>query len=90
MARRESKPLEDERILDLEERLAGTLKPIEPPKEFVVGLRERIRIPDRREIASRLSDWRRMFLVFGGIMSAMVLVITVARAFFYLFGRRHM
>jgi hypothetical protein len=29
-----------------------------------------------------------MFLVFGGVMSGMLIVITLARAFFYLVGRR--
>ena len=30
-----------------------------------------------------------MFLVFGGVMSGLLVVITVARAFFYLVGRKH-
>jgi hypothetical protein len=29
-----------------------------------------------------------MFFVFGGVMSGMLLLITVARAFFHLAGRR--
>lgn len=80
----------DEILLDLEERLAGTLKPIRPSNDVVQRLRERIRFPARDEIASRLMDWKRMFLVFGGVMSGLLIVITVARAFFYLVGRRHM
>ena len=89
MARNIYNTVEDEAILDLEERLAGTLKPIEPPSDFVQGLRERIRIPDRKEIALRIHDWRRMFFVFWGVMSMMMVVITLARAFFYLSGRRN-
>jgi hypothetical protein len=78
----------DEAILDLEERLAGTLKPIQPPRETVQRLRGRIYIPDREEIVLRFNDWKRMFLIFGGVMSGLLLLITLARAFFYLVGRR--
>ncbi|GAB4448181.1 MAG: hypothetical protein OHK0041_08440 [Anaerolineales bacterium] len=55
---------------------------------MVQRLREQIRFPAREEIALRLSDWKKMFLVLGGVMSGMVLVITLARAFFYLMSRK--
>ena len=80
----------DEILLDIEERLAGTLKPIRPSQDVVQRLRERIRFPDREEINLRLQDWKKMFLVFGGVMSGLLVMITVARAFFYLVSRRHM
>jgi hypothetical protein len=80
----------DEILLDIEERLAGTLKPIRPSSDVVQRLRERIHFPDRQEITLRLQDWKKMFLVFGGVMSGLLVTITVARAFFYLVGRRHM
>ncbi len=88
MARSKTNTLPDEIILNLEARLAGTLKPIQPSSEQVQRLRERIRMPAREEIVSRLGDWKRMFLVFGGMMSGLLLVITLARAFFYFVGRR--
>ena len=80
--------LSDEQINALEEHLAGTLKPVTPPMEVVNRLRERIHFPEPRMIVLRLRDWQRMFLVFGGVMSGMLVLITVARAFFYLV-RRH-
>jgi hypothetical protein len=89
MARHTMTPKHDEILLDIEERLAGTLKPIRPSHDVVQRLRERIRMPDREEIQLRLGDWQRMFLVFGGVMSGMLVIITIARAFFYLVGRRH-
>jgi hypothetical protein len=55
---------------------------------MVQRLRERIRFPAPEEIALRLGDWKKMFLVLGGVMSGMVLVITLARAFFYLMSRK--
>ena len=90
MAGKNTTPNTDEILLDLEERLAGTLKPIRPSNDVVQRLRERIRFPMREEITSTLADWKRMFLVFGGVMSGLLAVITVARAFFYLVSRRHM
>jgi hypothetical protein len=89
---RTKKPLtaDDDVILALETRLAGTLKPVRPSNDMVQRLRERIHLPDREAIVSRLNDWKRMFLVFGGVMSGMLVIITVARAFYYMVGRRHM
>ncbi|HQV94740.1 MAG TPA: hypothetical protein PLA27_17865 [Anaerolineales bacterium] len=68
----------------LEERLAGTLKPVSPPRDLVQRLRERIRFPARAEIVLRFQDWRRLFLIFGGVMSGLLVIITIARAFFHL------
>ena len=72
----------------LEAHLAGTLKPIRTPKEIVQRLRDRIHMPNRSEIALRLTDWRRLFLVFSGVMSGLLLLVTIARAFYYIVGRR--
>ena len=72
----------------LEAHLAGTLMPVAPPRDIVQRLRERIHMPDREEITLRLTDWRRLFFVFGGVISGMVLLITIARAFYYFAERR--
>jgi len=80
--------LSPENIEALEAHLAGTLRPVAPPKDFVQRLRERVRLPEREVIVSRLRDWNRLFLVLGSVMSGMMLIITVARALYYLFGRR--
>jgi uncharacterized membrane protein YedE/YeeE len=90
MAPRTKNSLSDDVIFDLETRLSGTLRPIQPSSDIVQRLRERIRFPTPEEIQMRLSDWRRMFLVLGGVMSGMLIIITIARAFFHLVGRRHM
>ena len=90
MVRSTKNTLTDDVILELKSRLSGTLKPIQPSSDIVQRLRERIRFPSPEEIQMRLSDWRRMFLVLGGVMSGLLIVITIARAFFYLVGRRNM
>jgi hypothetical protein len=73
---------------ELETHLAGTLKRISPRRDFVRRLRGHIHFPPPEEIASRLNDWRRLFIIFGSVISAMLLIITIARALFHLFGRR--
>jgi len=90
MARQTTNSSTDEVLLDLEDRLAGVLKPIRPSNDIVQRLRERIHFPAREEITSRLMDWKRMILVLGSVMSGLLVAITIARAFFYLAGRRHM
>lgn len=74
----------DNEFNTLEEHLAGTLTPVSPPRDLVQRLRERIRFPARDEIVLRFQDWRKLFLVFGGVMSGLLVLITVARAFFHL------
>jgi hypothetical protein len=82
-----STPAEDLDVL--EAHLAGTLKPISPSKEIIQRLRDRVRMPNRDEITMRLTDWRRLFFVFSGVMSGMLLLVTIARAFYYFVGRRN-
>jgi len=79
----------DEILRHLETRLAGTLKPVRPPSDVIQRLRERIHFPAPEEIQSRLRDWKRMFFVFGGVMSGLLVAITVARALFHLVGKRN-
>lgn len=80
--------LSDEQVYELEAHLAGTLKRVTPPMEIATRLRKRIRLPQRREIVSRMRDWHRMFFIFSGVMSGMLILITVGRALYYFFGRR--
>ena len=88
MTKRKQTHTPEENIQFLEAHLAGTLKPVSPPRDIVQRLRERIQMPNREEITLRLTDWRRLFLVFGGVVSGMLLLITLARAFYYLTGRK--
>jgi hypothetical protein len=88
MSRRTSPPPPTETFTELEAHLAGTLKPVAPPRGFPQRLRERIRLPEPRLLAERIASWRFFFVAIGGAMSAMLLVITVARALFHLTGRR--
>jgi hypothetical protein len=88
MARPKQNHIQEKDIQFLEAHLAGTLKPVTPPKKVIQRVNMRMRLPNREEINMRLSDWRRLFLVFGGVISGMLLLISLARAFYYLAGRR--
>jgi hypothetical protein len=84
-----SKPkLSDDQLYALEAHLAGTLKPVTPPRDVVQRLRERINFPQSEGIVLRLRDWQQMFFVFGGVMSGLLVMITIARALYYLVGRK--
>lgn len=87
MSNRQDKP-SPENLESLETHLAGTLRPVSPPEDIVQRLRNRVRLPEREVIVSRLRDWKRLFLVFGSVMSGMLIVITITRALYYMFGRR--
>jgi hypothetical protein len=89
MSKRQEK-LSPENIESLEAHLAGTLRPVAPSRDFVQRLRDRIRLPEREVIVSRLRDWNKLFLVLGSVMSGMMILITVARALYYMFGQRKM
>jgi hypothetical protein len=78
----------EEELDMLESHLAGTLRRVPPPNDLVQRLRLQARMPAREAIVLKLRDWRTLFLIFGGVMSGMVLIITVARAFYHLVGRR--
>jgi hypothetical protein len=52
------------------------------------GLRGRIHLPQHSEIVWRVRDWRSLFLALSGALSGVLLIVTVARALFYLVGRR--
>ncbi len=56
----------DEQLDVLERQLAGTLRPLSPPQGLVQRLRQRIHIPDRTEIAERLQDWQKLFIIVRG------------------------
>jgi hypothetical protein len=81
-------PLPDEELNALEAHLAGTLRPVTPSSDVIARLRERVRFPQREVIVLRLRDWRSLFLAFGGVMSGLLVLITLARALFHFYSRK--
>ena len=80
--------LEDNQIGAIEGRLAGTLTHVTPSPDFVTRLRGHIHVPERGEIVIRLYEWEQLAVVFAGVLSGAVAILTVARAMYHLFGRR--
>lgn len=78
----------EKKLYDIEARLAGTLKRVRPPSGLIQRMRDRVRLVEPRLLAARLSDWRFYFLTVGGVISGLLVIITVARALFHLTGRR--
>ena len=77
----------ENQLFALEAHLAGTLKQVKPPSEIVQRMRARIRFPQPKDIQFRFGNWRRLFVVYGGVMSGLLVTITLARALFYFFRR---
>ena len=90
MNKRRMKINSDEGLDVLETHLAGTLKRVTPRKDYVQGLRGRIHLPPREELMRRVRDWPSWFIAVGGVFSGMLVVITLARAMYHLFGRKHL
>lgn len=60
-----------------------------PPMDVLQRVRERMQSLPSQDLVSRLrSDWQRLFVVLGGVMSGFLVLITVARALYYFVGRR--
>ena len=72
----------------IESQLAGTLRRVRPPSGMTQRLRDRVRLAEPRLVAARLADWRFYLLTVGGVISGMLVLVTVARALFHLTGRR--
>lgn len=88
MSENQTSTSQDTDLQFLESHLSRTLKRVPPPNGLVERLRGRVQMPTRSEIRLRFSDWRRLFVVFGGVMSGMLVLVTLARAFYYLVGRK--
>lgn len=73
----------------LESRLRHTLRPVELPLEYFQRLRERVRYsPPQIVAARRMFEWEFWFIVIAGAFSTFVVILTLARALFYFFGRK--
>lgn len=80
--------IDQESFDEIEAHLAGTLKRVTAPSGLFQRLYERIQFPTPSEINLRLSDWRKLIFVFGGVLSGMLLLITLARALYHIVGRK--
>ncbi len=73
---------------DLEHQLKRALRPIRLPAEELEHVRRRIRYMPSVRSTRRMVEWEFWFVVIGGLVTAFMLILTLARALFYLFGRK--
>ncbi len=73
---------------DLESRLQRALQPIALSAEHLQRVRRRIRYPSQVRAAQRMFEWEFWFIIVGGVLTTFMLILTLARALFYLFGKK--
>ena len=77
-----------ERVISMENRLAGVFKPVKPRKEFVHGVAHRIRTGPREAFVDRVSDWHIIGMVLAGLVSLAVFLAVAGRALVSLLGKK--
>ena len=70
-----------------EARLESVLHPVQPSSKYVQKLRQRINFKAPVEVAQRLASPPSMLMILGGVLSVSLLIITIARAIFYMVNR---
>ena len=76
------------KILSMENRLSGTLKPVAPRREFVHGLGLRIQERNRAELVNHAANWHILAMLIAGLISLAVFLAMLARALLALSGRK--
>ncbi len=71
----------------LENRLAQTFQRVKPSPAFLNTVRERIQTRAQPVIIEKMPRKRRELLItLGGVLSASLLILTIARVIYYLLG----
>jgi len=76
------------KILSLENRLSGTLKPVAPRREFVNGLGQRIQAGSRASLVNQVANWHILAMLVAGFLSLAVFLAMVTRALLMLYGKK--
>ncbi|MBC8335895.1 MAG: hypothetical protein ISR59_07675 [Anaerolineales bacterium] len=77
-----------EQVDTLEKTLSGALKPVHPPADVIQRLKNRIGSLEPYHIAKRLTNWELWIITVGSVMSVAMVILTIARAIYYFFGRQ--
>lgn len=77
-----------EKLSAVENYLAGALKSVSPPSDVIQRLQNRIGSLEPHYFAKRMTNWELVLIITGSVMSVAMVILTVARALFYFFGRR--
>lgn len=71
----------------MEAELEAVLHPVRPSSRLIQTMRQRVNFRPPVEVARRLNDPPSLLLILGGVLSVSLLLITTARAIFYLTSR---
>ena len=77
----------DEDLHPFEARLKAVLQPVRPSSNYVNNIRRRINFKAPVEVAQHLRNRPSLLVILGGVLSVSLLIITAARAVFYLVNR---
>lgn len=72
----------------LESTLSQTYQPVKPDNGLVSTIRRRITLAPPSVVAERISNPNRLLMIVGGVVSGMILLLTLARVLYYLVGSR--
>ena len=70
-----------------EDKLQAVLHPVQPSRQYVQTLRQRIHFKAPVEIAQDITPPPTLLFVLGGVLSVSLLILTAVRAIFYLTNR---
>ena len=71
----------------IEAYLDNAMRSVRPPEDVMQRLRKKIGQLEPHVIAKRLSNWEFTLIIIGSVMSAAMVIVTIARALYYMFGR---
>jgi len=79
-----------ERLGSIEKHLSGIFQPINPRKEFVNTVRQRIQVIREPNVVNRFTVYQIALVILLGIFILLVLIVMVVRALLSLFSKSGM
>jgi tetrahydromethanopterin S-methyltransferase subunit B len=77
-----------ERIVSLEKRLSGVLRPIKPRKEFVHRVAHRLQTRTQAAFVDRIANWHLIAMLIAGLVSLIVFLAVMWRVLLSLLGKK--
>jgi hypothetical protein len=75
------------KILSMEHRLSGVLRPINPRNEFIHGVARHIRETPRVTLVDRITNWHLTAILIAALVSLAVFLALLGRALLTLLGK---
>ncbi len=76
-------------VENLESRLSETYQAVKPGHHLMNKIKSRIKLAPPTIVAQRMTNPNQFLLIIGSVVSGMILIITIARAFYYLSGGKN-